>query len=131
MLIHSTEVVTGKKDHKFNKEQAHTHTPSVSHILPAPKEKKRAAVFTPNYQNTGTIWTSIMCVQSPWNRNAVGKSATSEICTMLLHLLGVFYFRLGERQRHTASSFRSVVEGWFCCFIIKVHPLIKPLSGFS
>lgn len=40
MLIHSTEVVTGKKDHKFNKEQAHTHTPNVSHILPAPNEKK-------------------------------------------------------------------------------------------
>lgn len=41
MLIHSTEVVTGKKNHDFNKEQAHTHATNVSRILPAPKEKKQ------------------------------------------------------------------------------------------
>lgn len=72
-----------------------------------------------------------MCVQSSWNRNAAGKSAASEICTTLLYLLGVFYSRLGERQSHIDSSFRSAVEGWFRCFIIKIHPTYKtPLRLF-
>lgn len=125
MLIHSTEVVTGKKNHDFNKEQAHTHATNVSRILPAPKEKK-AAVFKPNYQNIGTFCMSIMHVQSPWNRNAVGKSATSDISTKLLHLLGIFCSRLGERQSCIDSSFRSaILEGWFSCFIIKTHPTYK------
>lgn len=65
MLIHSTEVVTGKKDLEFNKEQAHTHTTNVSHILPAPKGKKKPAVFTPNNQNIGIFCMSIMCSKPP------------------------------------------------------------------
>lgn len=72
-----------KKDHEFNKEQAHTQATNMRCVSPAPKEKKRKkkVVFKPNHQN---ICMPTMHVQWSWNRNAVGKPAISDTRTKLI-----------------------------------------------